>query len=174
VSWHLYPDVVALEMDLLRRLQADPVLRGWQVAVSEIPGLNREDIKTASLFGRLPALGTYFGRSDFDDPKEVLRDEVVRFAILCAGSSLRRPAQARVGDETNPGALHLSERARMVLESWPVQGTNLKYIKPRRRVLGWCNSQVAVWVLEGEARLTRPVIPTPEEVHAYGSSYPEE
>jgi hypothetical protein len=173
VSRHLYPDVVALEMDLLHRLQADPVLRDWRVAVSEIPGLNREDFKTASLFGRLPALGTYFGRSDFDDAGEVLREETVRFAILCAGSNLRRPAKARVGDESNPGALHLSERARLILESWPVRGTNLKYIKPRRRVLGWTGSQVAVWVLEGEARLTRPVTPTPEEVHAYGSSYPE-
>jgi len=174
VTGIVYPDAVALEADLVLRLQADAALAAWGVEVSEIPGLSRDDIRTAALFRRLPAVGTYFGRSEFGEDAEAARSETITFAVLCAGSNLRRPGQARVGDELSPGALHLSERVRLVLETWPTPGTNLEYIKPRRRLLGWTGSQAAVWVLEGEARLTRPITPTPEEVQAYVSSYPEE
>ncbi len=165
----IYPDVIAVEQDLLQRLRDDRRLADWGAEVAPLPGFTKDG--WARLFARYPAVGTYCARAEYREQAGQARLEVAPLAILCAGANYRAPAAALSGDSEQPGATHLVERCRQVVETWPLDGSNLRALRPLRWSLAWCSSQIAVCVLEVEATLARPARPTPGEIDAYGSSY---
>ena len=165
----IYPDVTAVESELLSRLAADPVLGGWSPEITAVAGLTERD-QVGKLFAKMPAVGTWCpsGRFEGDQFSQL---ETCPIYVICAGVNYRNPAAARRGDTEHPGAHHLAECARRVITAWGQEG-NLKNIRPLSWRLAWSNPQIAVVVLEARVELARPLTPTQEETQSYGSDYP--
>jgi hypothetical protein len=165
----IYPDVIAVEFALLEWLRADQQLKDWRVEFSSLPGFNRGEWE--KLFRSMPAVGTYCAQGKYERGHKAHKNEISPLAVICAGSNYRRPGAPRVGDDQEPGAGHLVEACRRVIEGAQLMGTNLKSMDPTGWQLVWCNTKIAVCALTVEVTLTRPTVPTPPEVEAYGSSY---
>jgi len=165
-----YPDVIALEFDLLDWLRADLRLQAWRIACESLPGFNRD--QWAKLFNKMPAVGTYCAQATYKPVQPgITESEISPLAIICAGANMRSKAAPRVGDEHEPGAGHIVEACRQVVIATPTNGTNIESMKPTGWQLVWCSTQIAVIALTIEVTLTRSIVPTPGEVEAYGSSY---
>ena len=165
----IIPGGISVEDLLLERLHADQRLADWRVEIISVPGFGGES--AARLFKRYPAVGTYCPGGEYQStPGDTIITETCHVALLCAGANYRAASAARRGGPELPGANHLVDACRRILQEWR-PGGNVAEVSPIRWRLGWSNSQIAVCVLEARVVLARPLVPTPQEVEAYGSSW---